>query len=106
MPSYSSFETLLLTFNWNGAGSNFTYVLPGTSAKTPDIDGVYTFSYSFLNSLGDVDDTGDYDTPSVDLDSDPLTQDEEYEHFRSTTSLQEEAFEIVLHNQGVRPLES
>lgn len=95
MPTYSDFDDILEDYNWNGAGT--TILIPGTSAKVPDVSGFYTFYYAYLDSQSDITATGYYDTPSNDVDLDPLTTDPEYTHFTSLTSLQKSAFDAVMH---------
>lgn len=94
----TSYEEILLNYNWTGNGkSGFTTQLPTTGLSA--VGGVYTIGYNFLIDQNSLESAGYYDTPLNDVSSD-LNYDPEYDHFRAVTSVQEDTLEVIMGVDG------
>ena len=93
--TYTSYEELLLEYNWTGNGkSGYTTQLPTTGLTS--VGGVYTIGYNFLIDTNSMELAAYYDTPLNDDGSDTL-YDPEFDYFRSVTTAQQDAVEIIMH---------
>ncbi len=81
MVTYSDYQDVLFSTNFIGGGGQSVLPNPDDDDRAEvakDANNVYQFYYYALTSLSDLNDLGYYDTPTTDTDSDPLTNDREY----------------------------